>query len=261
MGWRDMDGSSFQLLPNGGVFRIDRASKLNALSKSVFDDLAACLDSLEARKSRYLVITGSGERAFCAGTDVAEMGEMSDDDQLEKAAFSRQLMLRLSRSPVLSVAAINGLAFGGGLELAMACTLRVSVPGATFSLPEIKLGLVPAYGGTQFLPAIIGASRALELMLTGRTFGAEEALALGLLHRVTGAQESVVDAGVAFAEEVTRFSREAIAAIRSCVDAAGSIVSETGLAVEDHNVRSVFVTANAKEGIASFLEKREPRFT
>jgi enoyl-CoA hydratase len=160
---------------------------------------------------------------------------------------------------VLSVAAVNGLAFGGGLELAMACVLRVAAPHATFSLPEIKLGLLPAYGGTQFLPALVGAARALELMLTGRVLAAEEALAMGLVHRIAGPDDLLAQA-IDFGREVTRFGPAAIDGIRRCVAAAGPGVTDAGLAVEDAVVREVFVTDDAREGVAAFLEKRPARF-
>jgi enoyl-CoA hydratase len=251
--------SSFVPLPDGELFVIERPAKLNALTTSVFRELEARLDALEARGARLLVITGRGERAFSAGTDVSELATMPYDAQMKKCAFARSLILRLASSPVISVAAINGLAFGGGLEIAAACTLRIAVPAATFSLPEIKLGLLPAYAGTQLLPAVIGRSRAMEMMLTGRAIGVEEALSNGLLHRVAKPGESVVDAALAFAREVTRHSAAAIEAIRVCVDAAGPVVTEAGLAAEDRQVRSVFAGTEARKGISAFLDRREPR--
>lgn len=249
-----------EALPEGAVFRLSRPGKRNAITRPILLGLAACLDDLEARGARLLVITGEGARAFCAGTDLAETQAMPEAARLDKSAMARALFARLSRSRVLSVAAVNGLAFGGGLELAMACALRIAAPHATFSLPEIKLGLLPAYGGTQFLPALVGAARALELMLTGRVVTAEEALAMGLVHRLAGPGE-VLGQAIDFGREVTRFSPAAIDGIRRCVDAAGPGVTDAGLAVEDAVVREVFVTDHAREGVAAFLEKRPPRFS
>jgi len=251
---------SIESVPEGAVFRIERPAKLNALTKPVLQGLAACVDALEARSARLLVVTGAGERAFCAGTDLGELRGLDAEARLAKSAMARALLVRLSRSPLVSVAAINGLAFGGGLELAMACTLRIAAPHATMSLPEVKLGLLPAYAGTQFLPAIVGKARALEIMMTGRTISADEALAIGLVHRTAAHGTPVLDQALAFGREVVRWSPGALAWIRRCVDAAGPEVGETGLAVEDAAVRATFDSADAREGIAAFLEKREPRF-
>jgi enoyl-CoA hydratase len=261
-----MSGSSQQEfvvepLPDGAIFRLTRPAKLNALTKPMLIGLAQCLTDLEARRMSLLVIIGEGDKSFCAGTDLAETQVMPQSDRLDKSQMARNLFARLSRSSLISVAALNGLAYGGGLELAMACTFRVAAPHASVSLPEIKLGLLPAYGGTQFLPTLVGNARALDLMLTGRSLPAAEALAIGLLTRVVEPGEDVLARALALAREVTRFSPSAIDGIRDCVEAAGPQVTDDGLAVEDTVVREVFITDNAREGIAAFLEKREAKFS
>jgi enoyl-CoA hydratase len=185
---------------------------------------------------------------------------MDGEARMAKTAMARDLLVRLSRSRLVSVAAINGLAYGGGLELAMACTLRIAMPRAAMSLPEIKLGLLPAYGGTQFLPAIVGSARATELMLTGRAVSAAEALTIGLIHRIALLDAPLREQALEFGREVTGFSPAAIAGIRRCVEAAGTMVTDAGLAVEDEQVRAVFDGPDAREGVAAFLEKRMPRF-
>jgi enoyl-CoA hydratase len=251
---------SVEALADGAVFTIERPTKLNALTKPVLLGLAACIDALESQGARLLVITGAGERAFCAGTDLAELQTMDGEARMAKTAMARDLLVRLSRSRLVSVAAINGLAYGGGLELAMACTLRIAMPRAAMSLPEIKLGLLPAYGGTQFLPAIVGSARATELMLTGRAVSAAEALTIGLIHRIALLDAPLREQALEFGREVTGFSPAAIAGIRRCVEAAGTMVTDAGLAVEDEQVRAVFDGPDAREGVAAFLEKRMPRF-
>jgi enoyl-CoA hydratase len=247
-------------LPEGEVFRIERPAKLNALTRPVLDGLAACLTDLERRRARLLVITGAGARAFCAGTDLAELQGLSGDARMAKTTMARDLLVRLSRSPLVSVAAVNGLAYGGGLELAMACTLRIAAPDVSLSLPEVKLGLLPAYAGTQFLPAIVGPARALEIMLTGRSVPVDEARAIGLVHRIAAADAPLLEQALAFGREVVRHSPEAVAAIRRCVAAAGVQVGDAGLSTEDAQVRATFDGVNAREGVAAFLEKRAPRF-
>jgi enoyl-CoA hydratase len=249
-----------ETLSDGLLMRLNRPAKLNAMTKPILLGLSACLDQLENVASqdasqKILIITGAGAKAFCAGTDLAETSNMSKAERETKTVMARDLLVRLSRSKVLSVAAINGLAFGGGMELAMACTFRVAAVHASFSLPEIKLGLLPAYGGTQFLPPLVGKARALELMLTGKVITAAEALAMGLLNRIASADTLLNDA-LGLAGEVIRFSPLAIQAIRDCVVAAGDEVSDAGLAVEDEAVRKVFPSEDAQEGIAAFLEKR-----
>jgi enoyl-CoA hydratase len=243
-------------LDDGAIFTIDRPGKLNALTKPVLEALSACLDQMERERRRLLIITGSGDRAFCAGTDLGELQDMSIESRLAKSEMARGLLVRLSRSPIISVAAVNGLALGGGLEVAMACTLRLAVSHATFGLPEIKLELLPAYAGTQFLPALIGPSRAQEMMLTGRTLALDEALRIGLVHRQAPEDTPLVEAALAFGREVTVHSAAVVAAIRDCVDTAGPTVSGVGLAVEDERVREIFASAAAEAGVAVFLAKR-----
>jgi enoyl-CoA hydratase len=226
----------------------------------MLEGLEQALETLPRSGVRVLVVTGEGDKSFCAGTDLAEIRDMPREARLAKNRMARELFFALSRSPLISVAAMNGLAYGGGLELAMACTFRLARPHVRVSLPEIKLGLLPAYAGTQFLPSLVGRDRALEMMITGRPVGAEEALAMGLLTRIVSSDAPLLEEAVAFAREFTGFSQPAIDAIRGCVDAAGFTVSEAGLHVEDEAVTRVFQTEDAREGVAAFLEKRAPVF-
>ena len=247
-------------VPEGAVFTLQRPARLNALTQSVRRGLIQTLDRLEAEDQRLLVITAVGDRAFCAGTDLTELEALDTATRIARCDEARAQMLRLSRSPVVTVAAINGLAYGGGLELAMGCTLRIAAPHAQLSLPEIKLGLLPAYAGTQFLPALVGAARALELMLTGRAVSAQEAMTMGLIHRIAAADAPLIAQALSFGQEVTRHAPSAIAAIRVCVAAAGAQVSAEGLAVEAAQVQSQFAHPDAQEGMSAFLEKRAPQW-
>lgn len=241
---------------DGAIFTLNRPSKLNAITAQMLADLEHCLDTLLEREASLLVIAGRGDRAFSAGTDVQELQQLSDDEQIKKCDRARNLFVRLSRAPIISVAAINGLAYGGGLELAMSCTLRVATRSAAFSLPEIKLGLLPAYGGTQMLPAIVGHARALEMLLTGRIISAEEALSIGLIHRISEDDAPIEDAALRFGESVVRHSAGAVRAIRECVNASiGGDISEAGLNTEEQHVRTVFASEEAKQGIAHFLAR------
>ena len=246
--------------PEGAVFWIRRPQKLNAVTKSVWDGLEACLDTLETRRARFLIVTAGGERAFCAGTDLSEARVLTVEQNNEKNDRVRALLLRLSRSQLITVAAINGLAYGGGLELAMACMLRIAGPDVKMSMPEVKLGVLPTYGGTQSLTALVGSGRALDLMLTGRSIGVQEAMAIGLINRIATTNRSVLDQALDYVREITSFSPVAVSAIRRCVAAAGPVVTEAGLAAEGREARLVLQSEDSKEGIAAFLQKRPPVF-
>ncbi|MBK5104542.1 MAG: enoyl-CoA hydratase/isomerase family protein, partial [Burkholderiales bacterium] len=179
------------------VLTLDRQEALNALSASVLHELAQAFDEVAGSDARALIVTGAGAKAFCAGADIKELTGRSLGEQRRDAAFGQAVLARLDTLPMFSVAAINGYAFGGGLELALACTFRIAVTTAKMGLPEIKLGLIPGYGGTQRLPRAVGEARALEMILSGRTVEAEEALRIGLVHRI--AESDVLQAAVAFA--------------------------------------------------------------
>ena len=254
------DGFRVEHLGDGVVFTITRERRLNALTRPVLDGLAACLDTHESGDARFIVVTAEGGRAFCAGTDLAELSGLDDAQREAKNGFARDLLLRLSRSRLVSVAAINGLAYGGGLELAMACTLRICAPHARFCLPEIRLGVLPSYGGTQFLPAIVGPARALDLMLTARVLNADEALAMGLVSRLCTDVARLRDDALALARSVTGFSRVAIDGIRAAVAAAGPQPTDAGLAVEARHAAVAMRSDDGREGVAAFLEKRAPVF-
>lgn len=245
---------------HGAAFRLNRPHKLNAITQEIKHGLVRCLDELESMNARVLILTGEGERAFCAGTDLAEWASLSADERTASSDLARDFLYRLSRSKVISIAALNGLAFGGGLELAMACTFRVAAPHVEVSLPEIKLGLIPAYAGTQFLTALVGRGRALDMMLTGRKVLASDALAMGLIGRIAEPGVAALEAAKALAAELCALSPVATAAIRESVDAAGDAVSEQGLAVEGNQVRRVAQSEDAQEGVRAFLEKRAARF-
>jgi enoyl-CoA hydratase len=245
---------------HGVIFRINRPHKLNAITKEIKRGLDQCLTDAETRGLRAIIITGTGERAFCAGTDLAEWPTMPVEERAASSDMARDFLFRLSGAKPVSIAAMNGLAFGGGLELAMGCTFRVAASHVRVALPEIKLGLIPAYAGTQYLTALVGRARALEMMLTGKPVGAGEALAMGLVNRLVPEGSSALDGALALAAEVCTHSPVAIAAVRAAVDAAGPQVTRAGLDFEGEQVRRVARSDDAREGVTAFLEKRPARF-
>ena len=237
---------------------LDRPEALNALSAATLSELAAAFDEAAQGGARALIITGAGEKAFCAGADIKEFGNHGIVAQKAASERGQALFARLDRLPILSIAAINGIAFGGGLELALACTFRIAARSARMGLPEIKLGIIPGYGGTQRLPRVVGSGRALELILSGRAVGAEEAERIGLVNRVVDGD--VVGASIAFAREMTCHSLVALGFARDAIRAAGEVPLGEGLALEAQLGALSFQTEDAKEGTAAFVEKRKPVF-
>lgn len=243
------------------IFRITRPKRLNAITSEVLDGLSACIDELEQQPgNRGLIITGQGERAFCAGTDLFERDTLSENERLAKSDRARELIVRLHQAPFISIAALNGLAFGGGLELALACLFRIAAPHVECSLPEVKIGLIPAYAGTQLLPAVVGPSRALDMMLTGRSVAVEEALQMGLINRVANTDAPLLDQAIEYLSSITRYSKVAVNAIRQCASVAEPQLGEHGLKIERDYVIKVGKSEDAAEGVAAFREKRPPDF-
>lgn len=240
------------------VLTLDRREALNALSFDVIREIGARIEEAASGDARALVVTGAGPKAFCAGADIKELRGRDLMAQKRGAELGQAVFARLDTLPIPSVAAINGYAFGGGLELALACTLRIAARTAKLGLPEIKLGLIPGYGGTQRLPRVVGEARATEMILTGRTVGAEEAERIGLVHRL--AEGDVLGAALAFAAEVTCYSLPALGFARAAVQRAGVLPLAEGLKAEAELSTLAFRTADAEEGMAAFAEKRPPRF-
>ncbi len=237
---------------------LDRPEVLNALNFDLLRDLGTALDQVAGSDARSLLITGTGERAFCAGADVKELIGRSLEAARRGAAFGQAIFAKLDTLPIPSIALINGYAFGGGLELALACTFRLATHTAKLGLPEIKLGLIPGYGGTQRLPRLIGESRALEMILTGRTVMAEEALQIGLVNRLVDGD--LLEAGKSFAREMTGFSLPPLGFARDAVRRGLATSLEQGLEIEADLNTLAFQTADAVEGMMAFLEKRKPVF-
>jgi enoyl-CoA hydratase len=237
---------------------LDRPEALNALNFELLRDLGAALDQVAGGDARALLVNGAGDRAFSAGADIKELMGRSLRAQREGAAFGQAIFARLDMLPIPSIALINGYAFGGGLELALACTFRLTVRSARLGLPEIKLGLIPGCGGTQRLPRLIGEARALEIILTGRTVEADEAERIGLVNRIV--QGDLLDAGTSFAREMTGYSLRALGLARDAVHRGLAFPLKDGLEIEADLNTLAFQTADAVEGMLAFLEKRKPAF-
>ena len=239
------------------VIRLNRPEALNALSFALVQDLGRAIDEVAGIDARALLITGAGDKAFCAGADISELMDRSLMQQKRGAELGQATFAKLDRLPMPSVAVVNGYAYGGGLELALACTFRLATPSAKLGLPEIKLGLIPGYGGTQRLPRVIGEARALEMILTGKSIDAQTALAWGLVHRVV---EDALAESVAFAREFSRHSLPVLGFAREAVTRALDTPIHEGLKIEADLATLAFRTQDAHEGMAAFLQKRKPKF-
>lgn len=240
------------------LLTLDRPEALNALSFAIIDEIGAAIDRVPEMGVRALLITGAGAKAFCAGADIKELRNRPLAAQRAGIERGQAAFAKLDTLPVASVALINGYAFGGGLELALACTFRLATRNAKMGLPEIKLGLTPGYGGTQRLPRVIGEARALEMILTGKTVDAEEASRIGLVNRLVDGDP--VAAGIAFAHEFTVYGLPALNFARAAVQRALDLPLAEGLRVEADLGTLAYRTADAEEGMAAFSEKRKPEF-
>jgi enoyl-CoA hydratase len=231
---------------------------LNALSFAMLREIGEAFDQVAASDARALIVTGAGPKAFCAGADIKELRGRTLRQQKDGAELGQGVFGKLDAIPIPSIAVINGHAFGGGLELAMACTFRLAVRNAKLGLPEIKLGLIPGYGGTQRLPRLVGEARALEMIMTGRFVDAEEAYRIGLINRLIDGD--ALEAGLAFARELTGFSLATLRFARAAVQRAAHLPLSEGLKAEAELSTLAYQTADAEEGMAAFLDKRKPDF-
>jgi enoyl-CoA hydratase len=240
------------------VMTLDRQEALNALSFAILDEIGARLDEVVASGARVLIVTGAGPKAFCAGADIKELRGRGQAAQRRGAEAGQAVFAKLDTLPMPSVAAINGYAFGGGLELALACTFRLVTANAKLGLPEIKLGLIPGYGGTQRLPRIVGEARALEMIMTGRTVGAVEAERIGLASQLI--KGDPVEAAMQFAAGFTSYSLPVLTLARAAVQRATGMPLHDGLRMEADLSTLAYQTKDAEEGMAAFSEKRSASF-
>ncbi|MDD9947896.1 MAG: enoyl-CoA hydratase-related protein [candidate division Zixibacteria bacterium] len=246
---------------DGGVVTITiDHPPLNVLSAQVGRELGEALDQIDDDPDASVVIlTGSGDRAFAAGADIRELQRLSGSDAEEMTHRWHRLFRRIEGFRLPVIAAVNGVALGGGCELAMACDLRYASEKARFGQPEINLGLVPGWGGTQRLPRLIGRGRALELMLTGDMFDAAEAHRLGLVNRVT-APEDLMETVGELAGRMAAKGGVALASIKTCVNEGLDLGLDDALALEAREFGAVSSSEDKAEGIAAFLEKRPAAF-
>jgi len=240
---------------------VNRPKVLNALNERTLTELGDAFDALEADPAvRLLVITGAGEKAFVAGADINELAKMAALEAKDKAFFGQQVFARLERSSKPSIAMINGFALGGGCELALACTLRTAARTARLGLPETSLGIIPGYGGTQRLARIAGPGVAREWVLTGDVFGAEEAHRVGVVNRLF-APEELREGTHKLAATILSRGPVAVRLALETIRRGSNMSQAEGEIIESDMFGLASTTADMREGMAAFLEKRKPAFT
>jgi enoyl-CoA hydratase len=249
--------------PDAGIYllTVNRPKALNALNAATLDDIASALRAVAADdRARVLLVTGAGEKAFVAGADIAEMKDATIEEGRAFSEQGMQVMHALEALPVPVIALVNGYALGGGCELAMACDWILAAENAVFGQPEVNLGILPGFGGTQRLPRRIGSARALELLTTARQVKATEALAIGLANHIFPASELKAK-GLEMARVIAAKGPVAVRLAKEAVKRGGNLDLFTACTLETDLFARAFGSADRKEGMAAFLEKRPTRFS
>jgi enoyl-CoA hydratase len=250
----------FTVENNIATIFFNRPKALNALNNALFDELNTALDMVRDDSSiRVLILTGAGEKAFVAGADISELSQMNP---LQAKSFSRKgqkIFSKIEALPIPAIAAVNGFALGGGSEAALACDFIYASEKAVFGLPEISLGLIPGFGGTQRLARIVGNNRAKELVFTGKNIRADKALEYGIVNRVCS-PESLMEEVLKTATLIASKGKVALRAAKEVIQNGTAADLETGCRIENDGFGIAMVSEDAKEGTTAFLEKRKPVF-
>jgi enoyl-CoA hydratase len=236
---------------------VNRPLKRNALDGDTVREMHRALEEIRAAKATVLILTGAGDKAFVSGADIAAIRARGRDDAL--ASINSRLMTAIEAHDAVSIAAVNGVAFGGGCELALACDLRLAAEHAVFALPEPSLGIIPGAGGTQRLPRVVGLGRAKEMILTGARWDAATALRAGLVSEVVPAAD-LLAAAQRIAERILALGPLAVRLAKAALNASSQMPLAAGLAFESTAQAIAFESADKSEGTAAFLEKRRPEF-
>ena len=242
------------------VLFVNRPDVLNALNRETLGEIEQAARAFrEDARQRALVVTGAGEKSFISGADINELAVLDPRGAEDISRFGQRVLDRLEQSPKLVIAAINGYAFGGGCELALACHMRLASENAVFGLPEVSLGIIPGYGGTQRLPRLIGLGRALEIMLSARRVKADEAERIGLVNRVVP-REQLLDTAIQLAESILKNGPLAVTAVLEAANRGLQLPLADGLWLESGRFGILAASQDMHEGLKAFIEKRPAKF-
>lgn len=245
---------------NIAVVTVNRPKVLNALNADTVAELIAAFDDLGADEQiKAVIITGSGDRAFIAGADINELKDLNALEAIATSERGQVLMFKIEDLSKPVIAAINGFALGGGCELALACDVRIASENAGLGQPEISLGIIPGYGGTQRLPRQVGKGKAMELILTGDMIDSQEALGIGLVEKVVP-QDRLMETAKTLARKIAVKGAVAVKLAKKCINYGLGTDLKTGCSFESLQFGAVCTTEDRTEGMTAFLEKRKPEF-
>lgn len=252
---------TFEIQDRLAILTFNRPKALNALNRALLGEFAQALDRLEESEDvRVLVLTGSGDKAFVAGADITEINQLGPLGAKQFARRGQEAINRLSQLPIPVIAAVNGYALGGGTEMALACDFVYAAETAQFGLPEINLGIIPGFGGTQRLARLIGPNMAREMIFSGKMINAAEALRLGIVNKVCAPDQLIGDVQ-ATAAAIAQKGRVALRAAKQAINNGMNVDLASGLALEIDAFALCLASPDAREGTRAFLEKRKPKFT
>ncbi len=241
------------------LLTIDRQEKLNALNPQVTEEIGQALLDVEQDEPRAIIVTGAGDRAFVAGADISEMSSMEPLEAKRSMEVGHAALALLDKSPIPTIAAVNGFALGGGCELALACDIRIAAENALFGFPEVGLGIMPGLGGTQRLPRLVGPALAKELIFSARRIDAAEAKEIGLVNRVVPEGEAL-NVARELAAEIAANGPVAVRHAKTAANRSLDVDLISGLEYEADQFSLLFATQDAREGMGAFMEKRKPQF-
>lgn len=242
---------------------INRPAKLNALNIELLHELKDLLIELKTDETfqlRGLLVTGEGEKAFIAGADIAEMSDMNPSDAYTFGQLGQQVTLLFETLNIPVIACVNGFALGGGCEIAMSCDFIYATPSAVFGQPEVKLGLIPGFGGTQRLAKLVGRNQAKELIYTGRNVNAEEAKAMGLILKIFATKELMLEEATKTLKAIAANSSFAVSIAKKVMNEGIDLTTIEGLQLEKRQFSAIFTSEDMREGTKAFIEKRAPSF-
>lgn len=251
----------YQVEEGIATITFNRPKALNALNAALLGELSDALDKIAADEDiRVLILTGSGDKAFVAGADITELATFNSLSAKNFATFGQAVIDKLQKLPIIVIAAVNGFALGGGTEIAIACDFIYASENAKFGQPEINLGLIPGFGGTQRLPRLIGTNMAKELIFTGKMVSAAEGSQIGLVNKVV-ALEVLLDEVMKVAKEIAAKGKVSLRAAKQAINNGINADLATGLKIEIDAFALSYASTDAQEGTSAFLEKRKPDFT